>query len=649
MKKIIILLVILGLLFVGGLFMAPKFISNSLIEKTLKKQTGMNIKIKGDASISLFPNVIFSADGIIIKAYNGKRPLLSSGKIKAEIELSKLLLGNIYINNFSWNSPAIYLEVSKKGVPNWLPKRKSRHSKKVDTSFFSGIYQAKIKNISVVYNNIKEQQKRNITNGIFTILPPKNRTANLKITAKIEGVPVNLSAEFDVKNPAGVPVKSKLLINKINEITADGRILEPFNNFSFGGKVTINGETLIADFKKILQLEYLKLENNPFKLSTRVNYEKTNVNLSDFTFNLGDMNMKGLINYKPSKKDFIEVKLKGNQINLNSLGLCNKGSTKNGSQRWSDELIDLTPLQSIESDINLYWKKLSCNNFTFEPAVIRGRVNKEGILLDEVKLSQTTGGSISLKGKFNDGDIIKGKLQLRLDNFLLEQVISSKVSKFITASINSTSDMEFAGKSIKQWVNNLKGRTRFTAKNGTIKGVDLNNIFASTMNIIMGKNFSEGFNYNIESFAGKFNIDKGIIQSTKMELDVQDILIKGKGKISLPDWTISYAIDTKNRGKLIPTVHIKGALDKPKVTTDIAKKAIATGVGAAIGGPLGAAIGATIGEVIENNADNEGIRKVDSKPEIKEKPKKSPLPFDLMDKDNLKENVRKFLRGEFKE
>lgn len=641
MKKIIVILVVLVGIFVGGLFLAPKFISNDLIESTIKSQSGLDLKIKGDTNISFFPNIIFEADGIQIKAHNGNKPLLKSGKIEADLDLGRLLSGQLYINNFSWKKPEIYLEVSEKGVANWLPKRKSRHSKKTDLSFLKGLDKSDVKNIAVTYNNMKLGQKHSLKNGSLSITSKKGRKTDLTFSTRMSGVPIKLVGSFDIGNPAGVPMQIKLSVNKVNNVFMKGRMLDPFTDPSFNGSLDVDGETFVASLKKMFNMEKLEIEEVPLNITTAIRYEKTGASLSDFKIDLGRMNLSGAVNYlQNSKRPFLEIRLKGSMLDLNSLGICGVQPNRrnNASHEWSDDLIDLTGLQSIDSSLHLSWDKVTCDSLNFEPVTVRARINTEGFLLDEVRLSQATGGYFTTKGKIEDGENIKGQVQLRWNDLALEQVVAKSAARFIELPLSGTADMTFSGNSIKQWIENLDGQVRATTKKGIIKGVDLNNLLAATMDMIMGTKPSEGHNYKIKSLKSEFVITDGVIQSKKAELNVADILIKGSGKISLPDWSISYALDANNRGQLIPTVRIKGSLTEPQVTADVAKRAIGAGIGAAVGGPLGAAIGATVGGMIDDDPGNPV------------EPKKAPvLPFDLLDKDNLEDNVRKFLREGFQE
>lgn len=642
MKKVIIILVVLVGLFVGGLFLAPTFLSNDLIESTIKKQAGLDVKIKGDVSISLFPNVVFSADGLQIKAHNGNKPLLTSGPVSADVDLGRLLSGHLYINDFSWTKPQVYLEVSKKGVANWLPKRKSRHSKKADLSFLKGVDKSAIKNISVTYNNIESGQKHILERGSLLVTSKQGRKTDLAFSAKMAGVPIKIISGFDIGNPAGVPLNMKLTVNKNNDVFIKGRMLDAFTAPSFNGSLNVDGETFVASLKKMFKMEKAEIEEVPLKLSATISYEKIEASLNDFKIDLGKMSLGGAIHYlQKDSRPFVEIRLKGSSLDLDALGICGTkavvNNRRNTEHQWPDGIIDLTGLKNIDSSLHLSWDEVKCDRFAFEPVVVRMRVNHEGILIDEVKLSQSSGGYITTKGKIEDGETILGKFQVRWSDLALEQVVAESAARFIEMPLSGTSDISFSGKSIKQWVNSTDGHIRFVTKKGTIKGMDLNNLLAATMDVIMGTQPSAGHNYKIKSLTGEFDISEGVIQSKKVELDVADILIKGSGKISLPDWTISYALDAKNRGQLIPTVRIKGSLTEPQVTADVAKRAIGAGIGTAVGGPLGGVIGGVIGGMLDKDGNPV-------------EPKKEPvLPFDLRDKDNLEDNVRKFLRDGFSE
>lgn len=636
MKKLFIFFVLLLVIMIAAIFIAPGFISGSMIEAAVKEQTGIDLQIKGDSTFSVFPEVVFEADGIKIKAYDGTIPLLTSEDVRVKLSFSDLLAGRIYVKDFYWNKPKIYMEISDKGVANWLPKRRSRHSGGSSLQLLEGLDSTEIKKITWQYLDSQTGQKYELEDGHVKITSNKKGEGDLVFSAYLEGIPLNMKTKFDVDNSSATSISSTITIGKKNTISLDGWIVDLFSKPSVNGNMKIDGENFISDIKKLFSLEELEIKDIPLKLASDIRFENETYALDGLKVSLGEMDLNGTVSYKVSTREdpVLEARLEGSSLDLNTLGVCSKESQRDKSVPyvWSSDLIDLTDIQSVNTTLLLSWDSFSCGSFEFKPLTIRARANKkEGLLLDEIRVKQEFGGYFAAKGKMEGATDFKGSLQLRWNDLALEHVVSKSAGRFLELPVTGTSELSFKGKSMRDFISNLDGNIQFSTDTGSIKGINLTNIYATAMNMMMGSDPSMKYDYEVASLKAEYDIAGGVLDTKTAELKVADMTITGTGKISLPDWAIGYEVEAKKHGKLIPKVQIKGSLSDPKITATAIRRSLATGIGAVVGGPAGAAIGAAIDVMMDESGN------------IIEPKREEVLPFDLKDSDNLEDNIKDFL------
>lgn len=126
MKKLLIILAGLVVVLLLALTVVPKLINwnayKPRIVSMVKDATGRDLRIDGDIKLSIFPNLVFSINGIHLSNAPGmKAPeMLSVAAVSGKLRLLPLLMRRVVVDSFIVQEPAVNLEVDKDGRANWV-------------------------------------------------------------------------------------------------------------------------------------------------------------------------------------------------------------------------------------------------------------------------------------------------------------------------------------------------------------------------------------------------------------------------------------------------------------------------------------------------------------------------------------------------
>ncbi|MDJ0894038.1 MAG: AsmA family protein [Alphaproteobacteria bacterium] len=125
MRKILYGLIALVVLVVVALvvvpFLVPTDTYKRLAEEQALQQTGRELKIAGDVSISLFPSVALEANEVSFANAPGGQAenMLLVSKVRVDVPVVPLLSSKVQVDRFHLIEPIIDLEIDESGVPNW--------------------------------------------------------------------------------------------------------------------------------------------------------------------------------------------------------------------------------------------------------------------------------------------------------------------------------------------------------------------------------------------------------------------------------------------------------------------------------------------------------------------------------------------------
>lgn len=611
MKKLRTPLKILGglvaLVMVAAL-VAPMFISSDLLKAQLvtqvKKATGRDLIIKGDTSVTFFPNIAVSAQDVTLSNPEGYTTpyLVHMDKLATGAALMPLLHGELIITGITLEKPSVNLEELADGRKNWVftaDKLQESTEAKVEKepanpnasrmkNFVLGDVDINDGSLNIVKPkaNVMALSNINVTlSGADAHSPLKlegsaeykeeeislaldiaqtrsfmdGHTSPLVMSLKLPGAAIDFTGQAEMKDMPAAKGKLSASISSLPKVVswASGSKPSP----SMPEQVTLKGD---SDFK-----------DNVFSMkdaSLRIDSTQANGNISvdlgekvpaiGGSLKLGDIDLDKLLK-KPSSGGVVAAATGG------------EGSSTADSG-WSSEKIDVSGLKAANVNMDFTFDSLSSGKFDI--GVTRGSLEihqgKATVNIFETQLYEGSGAGILYINPDSVGANL-GATDVDIDKLLSALSGDSRLS----GKGNVKLDIWGSGNSQRQWVETLGGKGNFALRNGAFKGVNIGKFLRDAKQGFLFKSESESTDFT--ELTGSFTIDKGVIDNKDLAMKSPALRLKGEGSANVPAKTLNYRLEptlaetSKGQGGkdqvaglTIPLV-ITGPWSKPSVTPDL--------------------------------------------------------------------------------
>ena len=245
-----------------------------------------------------------------------------------------------------------------------------------------------------------------------------------------------------------------------------------------------------------------------------------------------------------------------------------------GQGRWSTDAIELGWMDIIDGDIAVSSSAIDYGHYRFREPSLR-LVLQDGALEIAPLTGTLYGGAVELRARLEDAAIPTIALSLRLDNADLEQALIENADiDRVTGRLALSAELSARGSSQLELIGALSGNGRFSASDGTIRGIDLGRLSNRLERLneitdylgLLRASLSGGTTA-YSAAGGSFQISDGIIRSDDLKMSLDSATAEGKGVVDLPRWLI----DLRTRARLIehpdaPTLglDLSGSLDSPR-------------------------------------------------------------------------------------
>lgn len=601
MKRLLKL--VLGTLFTVVLLLLaiPLFVSAETLKKQVAEQaskaTGRAVELKGDASLTLFPNIAVSVKDVTVGNPAGfKSPyLIKAETLAAGAALGPLLSGNLNITGITLHGADIRLEQTAAGAKNWEfttakaastpAESKGGASAKIKSFALGDI---SIKDSAVTYNAPGKSTKAEALNLVVKgadgrsslIVDGSGRYQgkDVKISAKVEKPRSFLASEA---SPAGIQLKLP------------------------GGTVNFSGKAQLGDAVGAVGALTLDVNDVPglvgwatgkpakglpksIDLKADTTIKGKRFSLKDATLTVDDVTATGDIAANlEGAVPAISGTLKFGMLDLNTLMKTASAEPKRGwmdayaaePQGWSSAPLDLSALRSVNANLNitadkLRQGKLEVSDIAVQPQLSGGNLNlaikkaalyggqATGTITASANGSQSMGADLDFSG-------------IQIEPFLMALKGDTRLRGTAALKLN----VKGSGTSEQAIVSNLNGNGSMKVVDGAIKGMNLAGLW---------RDLKQGFLYGSPSqstdfseLSGTFTIAQGIVSNSDLAMKSPALRVSGKGTVDLPRRQLNYRlvpsiVDTmkgqggKERTGLDVPIDIRGSVDNPSVTPDLA-------------------------------------------------------------------------------
>ena len=605
MKKLFLILGALVILIVAAVIAAPFLIPTETIKSQLtaqvEKATGRKLGVDGDLDVSLIPNVGVEMSDVHFANVPGSdvADMVSLDELRVVLKVMPLLTGAVEVSEFVLIEPKIHLEVDAEGTPNWELQGHGGSAEPVETtSDGSGG--------SLPISELKLGDIR-LENGSLTYVDHAADTEetveaiNMKVSLDDIASPLQMLGSLAYK---GEPIEFDLGLTKPNAIlqgeTSAFKLGVKSNLLQFGfngdlknqGAPSAAGEVDLSapSLKKLMAwlagpvdmagegLEQLTIAGKLNAAAERVAFTDAVINLDqiqgqgEVTADLAgavpkiggrlDLGAVDLNFYLPPQAEGVSDAgsaagggnagtAEGGAGGQASEGASGEAAQQSSNTDWSDDPIEIPPLDAVDLAFELTLDKLLVQELKLDRTVLALTMADNTLVanLKEFGLYEGSGNGALTLNVTNGRPTIDKKFTLtglQALPFLTDAADFDRLEGTATAEFGLTT----TGGSERELVNNLNGDGRIVFADGAISGINIAAMVRNASSAFLSAEANETRKTDFAELSGSFNIQKGVLTNQDLSLQAPALRVSGAGTVNLPTKTVDYRIDPKAAGTL---------------------------------------------------------------------------------------------------
>lgn len=571
------------------------------IAAEVKKATGRDMTIAGDLRLNLLTlNPGLAVDGVrFANAPWGSRPDMAVIKrFEVKVSIMPLLSGTLDVERVVIEGADILVERNRDGRGNYefaTAEKPAEPAKPEDASKGEGgsmpslaVREITIKDSSLTYKDAKSNQT--LVLGVQSLAVAAAPGDPLKIDLKgtynaepftVKGTMGELAELMKPSKPWPVKIAAEAGGATVD---VNGSIANPAAASGIDLAIAIEGEDL-SQMSKIAGAPVPPL--GPYSLKARAvgSMDKV-IELRDLAAQMGESALAGKAALQVKDRPVLSATLSSDLIDLADFTKGGEGGTggksdsgapapsgaapagDGGKRLFPDDPLPVDGLKAADANIDLTVKKLLANkiaveNFHTVIALRNGDLAVTPIDADVAK--GKISGMIQLKASQATPTLdlkISGK---KID---MGQVLTDmSITDLLEGVINTDLDVAGRGKSVRQIMAGLNGKTNVVMGNGRMKSSAIDTYVGGAASVLTQVIAGKKSEYTvINCFVSQFDIQNGLATSKALLFDTEYAQITGQGTINLATEQLKLTVDPKPKSATINTavpVEIGGTLAEP--------------------------------------------------------------------------------------
>ncbi|MCH2250607.1 MAG: AsmA family protein [Cognatishimia sp.] len=570
--RILLSIVAVLVIAVGALiFFLPGEQIARLASDQVKEQFGRDLTIEGDVQLSFFPTLGISTGPVTLSnaSWSSNGPMFQAEGAKIGVDAMALIGGTTHIKNITLTAPDILLEQDGTGQANW--------------DDFTGAPTADATAATEEVNEVGGTftlDQIQITNARIRYLDPKGTNleipdltadfgwgegaATLAATVVMGGAPIETSIEIGDLND--------LIAGDVTQVKLDADIGQ--NKLSFEGLASTTPEAdgqLSAELPNPSELFAALGQADAGLPSTDFKGQVTLTKDSVFSLREGRITLDGNdlsaeadvnLNGKPN----VVASISAGALDLKRYlgGETSGGDAASASTGWPTDPIDASALGLFDGKITLSASSIDLGSLNFGSSRVAIDVDNSRAV---ATLHQLTGYEGTVTGQFvannRSGFSVGGDMtmsDLALQGLLFDLIGSDR----FTGAANARMAFLGSGGSVDAIMNSLRGDGSLSVGNGTISGLDLDQLFRGRPN--SGTTI-------FDSMSASWTIDAGVLTNSDLLMDLPNVQAKGAGTVGLGAQNLDYTFtpqlkNSSDTGFSFP-VRVTGPWASPSIRPDL--------------------------------------------------------------------------------
>ena len=626
MKKVLIGVGIVVVLLILAVLIAPAFIPIDWVKQQIiaqvKQETGRDLKLDGDVSVSLLPTPAVEVSDVALSNRPGSdvADMVKLKRLELEVGLFPLLSGELEVNRFVLIEPDIYLEVDAQGQGNWMlggSDEADTASQETSTETSGGTGEIG----SVKLGDVRIENGRltyaDLATGETTVVSELNVTFDLpdmqspfvgdgSLNFKDQPVAFTISTGAPAALNAGEEVDASF------ELTSD-TITTTFKGTMSMAEGPMLGGDLDLQIPSLAGLAAWVAEPLPadtpapevISITGRLDLAADNFGFSGATIKIDDMTTEGDLAIDVSgAKPMIVASLAVDQINLNPYmgdgttagsegGDADSGSTGDGGATaqtgWSDEPIDFSALDLLNADLSLTAQAITVQEVKIGPSSVDIDITDGSMTVNLKEMQLYDGQGTAMVSLDRSGQVPQLAKTVNIQGIQAEPLLTDAAG-FENLSGTGAIQMQVTanGNSQKQMVDTLNGDGSILFQDGAFSGINLASMLRSfSLDALQGAIDPEQ-KTDFAELSATFTIANGVVTNDDLLMVAPLMRVTGEGTIPMPPRTLDYLLtakaiaslegqggETDGEGVPVP-LKITGSWDNPSIQPDL--EAMATGL-----------------------------------------------------------------------
>lgn len=570
------------------------------VERQVTKETGREFIISGNLDVNLSLNPKISVEGLSLANadWGTGQPMLATEKLSFRINPWKLLWGEIVLPELSISQPKILLEKSLDGKRNWILKKEEEEAE------------------------LPKIGRLTVDQGTLIFRDPKTET---DVTARIATDSTSADAR---ETPIDIVAEGKFTGLKFNSRIHGGEVMSLMDkNRAYPVKGNVHIGTTHAGFDgtitglQTLSAMDLKLEvrgddlsalypitgivvfpSPPYRVSGRLQHQKTEWSLKGFTGEVGTSDLGGDILFDTGgERPMLRGDVVSQLLDLEDLrgfigarkgpqpqdSPAKKEQKKASMEAQRDRLLPdqefrVDRLRAMDADVKFTGQSIRNKDLPVKQLASHTRIDNGLMALDAD--FTVAGGGINADVTINArGNPPAGEAQVDFKKLELPKLFpKSELTHDSLGLVGGRARIKSQGKSVGALLGAADGRFGLIMSGGQISNMMLEIIGLDGAEILRFLVTGDK-NVKVRCAVADFDIKKGMMKSEAFVIDTTDTNILGEGQISLAEETIKMKLSPEPKDfsivSLRTPVHISGTFKEPIIYPD---KMLAMRVGAAV-------------------------------------------------------------------
>lgn len=630
MRRLLIVILVLAFALIGAALILPALIPDDVLrtraQAAASEALGRDVTLPGDISLSLLPSAqIRAGEARIANAAGfGETPFARMSEMRVSVALLPLISRNIEVEEFVLVDPVISLQASG-ARNNWsfgdgagaapAPSGAGFTRQPGALPFEASFGDVRIINGALTYSDDSQTRRIEALN-LRAELPSVDEPARLSGSFSADAEPMSFDVSLGSLRgffEGAETVFEAEITGALADIRFDGAFRES-PDLAFDGRADITlplralARYLGADLP----------EGDIFRRFTaeaRLSGTPGRIDLSQARVTFDDIAASGGLSLDYDRvRPLITGQLTTARLDLTPYIPAEQspdgGASSDGIGPWSEETLDLSPLTTVDADIDVRADAFKARDIEAENVSI-DLVLDNGRLVAAMRELALYGGGGTVNAAVN--------ARSARPSFTLDAEIDAlQALPFLTAAAGFdrlsgvgtvTLDLAASGASPAAIMDSLSGQGRFAFTEGALVGVNLAQVIRTVQQGLesgsLPSGFSEGQQTDFTALTGTLNIDQGLAQNLDLTMLSPLLRVEGTGSVNLAEQQIQYRLTPRAVGSLagqggdldlqgvgVPVV-IRGGFNDVSVSIDfasVARDIARARAGTLVGGEAGAAL-----------------------------------------------------------